>query len=77
MDLLILVFLFGTGAGMYFYYLLGSGLSVLFFGTEHIFLAAVFAALAAALIVVLQVLMPYDTGLWSVMCSEVSSPMQS
>jgi adenylate cyclase len=65
-DLFILVFLFGTGAGMYFYYLLGSGLSVLFFGTEHIILAAVFGALAAALIVVLQVLVPYDTGLWSV-----------
>jgi adenylate cyclase len=61
-DLFILVFLLGTGAGMYFYSLLSSELSVLFFGTEHIFLAAVFGALAAALIVVLQVLVPSIRG---------------
>ena len=62
-DLFVLVFLFGTGTGMQLYYFVGTALTVLFFGTEHIFLAAAFGAVAAALIIVLQVLVPYDTGL--------------
>jgi adenylate cyclase len=48
---------------MQLYYLVGTALCVLFFGTEHVVLASVFGAVAAALVVALQVLVPYSTGL--------------
>jgi adenylate cyclase len=59
----VVCFLLGTGTGMQLYYLVAMALVVLFFGIERIFLAAALSVLAAALIIVLQVLVPYDTGL--------------
>jgi len=62
-DLFLLVCLLGTGTGMQLYYLVGAALTVLFFGTEFIVLAVIFGCVAAALIIILQLLVPSDTGL--------------
>jgi signal transduction histidine kinase/CheY-like chemotaxis protein len=53
----------GTGNGMHEYYLVGVALTVLYFGTERIVLSAFFGALAIVLIVVLELMAPYNTGL--------------
>jgi adenylate cyclase len=60
---LVLCLLFGTGAGIHLYGFLTPALAVLFFGTEHILLAAFFGTVATALIVILPILVPHDTGL--------------
>ncbi len=52
----------GTGNGMDKYYLVGVALTLLYFGTERIVLSALFGALAIVLIVVLQWIVPYNTG---------------
>jgi adenylate cyclase len=57
--------LFGTGTGMQSYYFVGAALVVLYFGTERIVLASAFVAVAAALIIALEFLVPNDTGLQS------------
>ncbi len=62
-DMLFYIAVIGTGVGIQFYYLLGVALTALFIGTEHIGLATAFSAVAAALIVVVQLTVPYDTGL--------------
>ena len=62
-DLFVYVSLIGTGIGIQFYYLLGAALAVLYLGSEYVALASVSGAIAAALIVVLQLTVPYDTGL--------------
>jgi adenylate cyclase len=59
----LIMALLGTGTGMQSYYLVGTALSVLFFGTERIFLAAILGAVGASLVVALELLVPYDTGL--------------
>jgi adenylate cyclase len=64
-TIFVIVVLLGTGTGMQLHYLVASALAVLFFGTERIVLAAVFGALAAALTIVLQVLVPHNTGMQS------------
>jgi adenylate cyclase len=61
----VVIFLLGTGTGMQLYYLAGAALTVLFFGTEQIALASVFSVAAAAFIITLQLLVPYNTGLQS------------
>jgi adenylate cyclase len=61
-TIFVIVVLLGTGTGMRLYYLVATALAVLFFGTERIVLAAVFGVLAAALTIVLQLLVPYNTG---------------
>ena len=53
----------GTGNGMHKYYLVGAALTLLYFGTERIVLSAFFGALAVVLIVVLEWMVPYNTGL--------------
>ncbi len=53
----------GTGSGSQFFYLVGACLVVLMLGIEHIVLASVLAAVAAGLIITLEFLVPYDTGL--------------
>jgi adenylate cyclase len=50
---------------MQLYYLVGTALAVLFFGTDHLVLAAFFGVIAAALTIALEVLAPFDTGLQS------------
>lgn len=62
-DLFILVSLLGTGTGMQLYYLVGAALVVLFFGTEHIILTTVLGAVATGMVIILQLMAPYDTGL--------------
>jgi signal transduction histidine kinase/CheY-like chemotaxis protein len=52
----------GTGNGMHKYYLVGAALTLLYFGIERIVLSAFFAALAIVLIVVLELMVPYNTG---------------
>ena len=53
----------GTGNGMHKYYLAGAALALLYFGTERMVLSAFFGALAVVLIVVLEWMAPYNTGL--------------
>ena len=61
--LFVVIWLIGTGSGMQMYYLVAAGLVVLFCGTERILLSALFGILAVLLIVVLEILVPHDTGL--------------
>ena len=53
----------GTGNGMHKYFLVGAALTLLYFGAERIVLPAFFGALAVVLIVVLEWMVPYNTGL--------------
>jgi adenylate cyclase len=62
-DLLINICLLGTGIGLQFYYLVGVALAALYFGAEYVALASICGAVAAALIIGLQLAVPYDTGL--------------
>jgi adenylate cyclase len=62
-DLAIYIWLLGTGVGIQFFYFPGVALAALFFGAEYIALTAVVGAVAAALIIGLQLTVPYDTGL--------------
>jgi signal transduction histidine kinase/CheY-like chemotaxis protein len=62
LDLFILLSFSGTDTGMQFYYLAGTGLTFLFFGIERIFLSALYAGLALALVIVVGIIVPHDTG---------------
>lgn len=53
----------GTGTGLQFYFLAAASITVLILGIEHIALAAAVAGVGAALAIVLQFLVPADTGL--------------
>lgn len=53
----------GTGNGMSKYFLVGAALTLLYFGTERIVLPVFFGALAVVLIVVSELIVPYNTGL--------------
>jgi adenylate cyclase len=55
--------LLGTGAGVHLYYWPATALVILFFGTERIYLASAFVVVAAALVVVLHIYVPPNTGL--------------
>src|SRR4051812_28178622 len=52
----------GTGSGMHFYYLVAATLMVLILGVDHIVLASALAALGAGTVLVLQMYVPYNTG---------------
>jgi adenylate cyclase len=56
-------FLLGIGNGMQFYYLVIAALVILFLGTEHIVLSALFGAVAAVPIIALETFVPRNTGL--------------
>jgi adenylate cyclase len=62
-NLFLYTSLIGTGIGIQLYYLVGAALTVLYLGSEYVALAFASGAVAAALIVILQVTVPYDTGL--------------
>ena len=62
-DMLVYVCLLGTGIGAQFYILLGPALAVLYFGPERITLTITSGAIAAALIIVVLLTIPHDTGL--------------
>ncbi len=53
----------GTGSGAQLFFLVGACLVVLVLGIEHIVLASFLAAVAAALIIATEFLVPRDTGL--------------
>jgi adenylate cyclase len=55
--------LLGIGTGMQMYYLVAASLGVLFVGTDRIFLASAIGAVAAALIITLELFVPRTTGL--------------
>ena len=58
-----LTWLFGTGSGVQMPYLLAAALIFVVLGTERILLSAVLGILAVLQVVVLQIMVPYDTGL--------------
>lgn len=62
-SLFLMTWDIGTDAGLQFYYLVSVSLLVLILGIERIALAAVLAGLAAVLTIVLEVVVPGDTGL--------------
>ena len=61
-DLFGAIYLLGTGIGLQFYYFAGVALTALYFGVEFVALASVFSAIAAALIIILQLTVPTNTG---------------
>jgi adenylate cyclase len=63
LEIITYVCLVGTGAGIQFYFLLGVALTVAYLGAEHIAVTTALGAVASALIVVLQLTVPDDTGL--------------
>jgi signal transduction histidine kinase len=56
--------LFGTGIGLQMCYLTAGAITAVILGTEHILLSAVLGVLAVLQIVVLQIMVPYSTGLF-------------
>jgi adenylate cyclase len=70
----------GTGSGLQFYFLVAASLVILVLGIERIALAAVIAAAGAAVIIVLELTVPYDRGLgppWTLTAGFVSSVVSS
>ena len=61
--LFVVTYLFGTGTGLQTGYFVAAACTVVFLGTERILLSAVLCVLAALLVVVLQITVPYNTGL--------------
>ena len=57
-----IICLFGTGIGLQMGYLTAGLLAAVVLGTEHILLSAVLGVLAVLQIVVLQIMVPYNTG---------------
>ncbi|SJM31761.1 adenylate/guanylate cyclase domain-containing protein [Mesorhizobium delmotii] len=79
-DVSAYVWLLGTSIGIQFYFLIGVGLALLYVGPEYVALAAVSGAVAAFLITVLQLMVPYDTGLlpeWLFIASFVTNAFVS
>ena len=58
-----LTWLFGTGSGVQMSYLLAGAIVFVLVGTERILLSAVLGALVVLQVVVLEILVPYNTGL--------------
>jgi adenylate cyclase len=61
-SIFVICWIVGTGSGLQFYFLVASCLIVLQLGVDRIVLAAGLAAIAAALVITLQFLVPRDTG---------------
>jgi adenylate cyclase len=62
-SIFIVCWMVGTGSGLQLYFLVAACLVVLQLGSERVVLAASMAAIAAALVIALQFLVPRDTGL--------------
>jgi adenylate cyclase len=62
-SIFIVCWMVGTGSGLQLYFLVAACLVVLQLGSERVVLAASMAAVAAALVIALQFLVPRDTGL--------------
>jgi adenylate cyclase len=52
----------GTGSGLQFYYLVAAAIMLVVLGTDHIVLACVLSAIGAATVILLEFLVPNDTG---------------
>lgn len=52
----------GTGSGLQFYYVVAAAIMLVVLGTDHIVLAATLSAVGAATVIVLEFLVPNDTG---------------
>jgi adenylate cyclase len=79
-DMLAYICLLGTGIGIQFYFLLGVALAVLYLGPEYTTLATTAGVVAAALIIAVQLTVPYDTGLlpqWLIVASLVTNTVAS
>jgi len=61
----VVIVLLGNGTGMQWYYLVGTALAALFFGTERPVLALIFSLVSAAIVITLEFLVPRNTGLQS------------
>ena len=74
-ELLVFTYLTGTGAGVQFHFLLVVALTVLYLGAERIAVTTSSATIAAALIVVVQLTVPDDTGLlpWPLLVTVLAS----
>ncbi len=59
----VITVLLGTGAGVYLYNWPAAALVILFFGTERIYLASLYVAAAAALVIALHMFVPHSSGL--------------
>jgi signal transduction histidine kinase len=64
-QMLITTVLVGTGVGTSMLYLAPAGIAFALFGTERIVLVTFFGVLAAVLIVAMEALVPYNTGVHS------------
>ncbi len=79
-DMFAYICLLGTGIGIQFYYLIGVALAVLYLGPDYTALATAAGAVAAALIIAVQLTVPYDTGLipqWLIVASLVTNTVVS
>lgn len=61
-SIFVVCWMIGTGSGLQLYFLVAACLVVLQLGSERIILAATLAAVAAAMVITLQFLVPRDTG---------------
>jgi adenylate cyclase len=52
----------GTGSGMQFYYVVAAAIMVVVFGLDHILIASILAAAGAVTVILLELLVPDDTG---------------
>lgn len=52
----------GTGSGLQFYFVVAAAIMVIVLGIEHIVLASMLSALGAATVILLEFLVPEDTG---------------
>ena len=67
-SIFVICSILGTGSGLQLYFLVAACLVVLQLGVDRIVLAAILAAIAAGLVITLQFLVPFDTGvqpMWS------------
>jgi adenylate cyclase len=67
-SIFVICSILGTGSGLQLYFLVAACLVVLQLGIDRIVLAATLAAIAAGLVITLQFLVPFDTGVqpaWS------------
>ncbi len=70
----------GTGSGLQFYLLVSATILVLVLGVERIVLAGLLAAVGAVLAIVLEIMVPNDTGLqpaWTITVGFVTSVISS
>ena len=62
----LVVWMLGTNAGIQFYFVAGAALTVFFFGVHRIAMSLALGAVAASLIVAVELFAPRDTGIDSV-----------